>query len=74
MLEAPANGRLECTGPDTDRTCEVRCLGLWREFLLSLRYPVEDRRYFQFFSSRIKGREGNIFLLKMWEIFLSTLY
>ena len=26
MLEAPANGRLECTGPDTDRTCEVRCL------------------------------------------------
>ena len=24
VLEAPANGELVCTGPDTDRTCEVR--------------------------------------------------
>ena len=23
-LEAPANGRLECSGPATDRICEVR--------------------------------------------------
>ena len=49
MLDPPDNGRLECSGPDTDRTCEVRFLGLWREFLLSLRYPVGDRRDLQFF-------------------------
>ena len=53
MLDPPANGRLECSGPDTDRTCEVRFLGLCREFFLSLGYPVEVRRGFQIFASQI---------------------
>ena len=24
VLEVPDNGRLECSGPDTEKTCEVR--------------------------------------------------